>query len=207
MTINTLSLSTIKQKIINSSSKSSLMIVTKNRSLNDVNDLISMGYTIFGENRVQEAQEKYSNNNSVELHLIGPLQTNKVTAALHLFDVIQTIDRKKLIDSIHKNMQSDIKTKSFFIQVNIGREKQKSGVIIENLNSIYDYSLEKNLYIQGLMCIPPSKKDPRIFFEKMIEIRNNLNPNLLLSMGMSSDYEIALECKTNIVRIGSSIFK
>lgn len=67
--------------------------------------------------------------------------------------------------------------------------------------------MKKNLYIQGLMCIPPAKKDPRIYFEKMIEIRNNLNPNLLLSMGMSSDYEIALECKTNIVRIGSSIFK
>ena len=183
------------------------MIVTKNRSLNDVNDLISMGHTIFGENRVQEAQEKYGNNSSIELHLIGPLQTNKVKTALHLFDVIQTIDRKKLIDSIHKNMHSDIKTKSFFIQVNIGREKQKSGVIIENLNSIYDYSMKKNLYIQGLMCIPPAKKDPRIYFEKMIEIRNNLNPNLLLSMGMSSDYEIALECKTNIVRIGSSIFK
>ena len=98
------------------------------------------------------------NNSSIELHLIGPLQTNKVKTALHLFDVIQTIDRKKLIDSIHKNMHSDIKTKSFFIQVNIGREKQKSGVIIENLNSIYDYSMKKNLYIQGLMAFHQQKK-------------------------------------------------
>lgn len=188
--------------------QSCLMIVSKNRSIEDINHLIKLGYNIFGENRVQEAKKKFSlKNPNIELHLIGPLQTNKVKDALNIFDVIQCVDRKKLIDFIHGFMKQEIKTKSFFIQVNIGNEKQKSGVPISDLPIIYDYAKKKNLNIKGLMCIPPVCPDPKIYFEKMIEIKNQINPNLLLSMGMSNDYKIALECGSNFIRVGSLIFK
>lgn len=184
------------------------MIVTKNRSIEDITDLIQLGQNIFGENRVQEAKKKFNfQNQNIELHLIGPLQTNKVKDALSIFDVIQSIDRKKLIDIIYGYMNEETKTKNFFIQVNIGNEPQKSGVSMSDLPIIYDYALKKQLNIKGLMCIPPLDSDPKIFFEKMIVLKNQINPNLILSMGMSNDYQIALECGANMIRVGSLIFK
>ena len=183
------------------------MIVTKNRSIEEIIELIKLGENIFGENRVQEAKKKFNfQNPKIELHLIGPLQTNKVKDALGIFDVIQSIDRKKLIDCIHDHMNKETKTKNFFIQVNIGNESQKSGVSIGDLPIIYDYAQKKELNIKGLMCIPPLNLDPKIFFEKMVEIKNQINPNLNLSMGMSDDYKIALGCGSNLIRVGSLIF-
>jgi len=187
-----------------------LMCVTKNRSLSDIQELFNFGIRIFGENKVQEAQSKFTDNllKQIELHLIGPLQTNKVKNALRLFDIIQSVDRKKLIDEIVKEKKKlAIKTHSYFIQVNIGEEKQKSGVLPDDLEGLYDYALDSGLQIIGLMCIPPADLDPSTFFQKMLIIKNKINYNLKLSMGMSQDYNLALKYETNLIRVGSRIFE
>ncbi len=190
--------------------KSDLLIVTKNRSVSDIKELISLGYLNFGENRVQEAISKFDTiiNNNLALHLIGPLQTNKVKDALKIFDVIQSLDRYRLVDEIvkYKTKNDHTKTNKFYIQINIGDEEQKSGVSVEELNNFYNYCLSQKLNIVGLMCIPPANKDPVIFFKNMLSLKKTLNEKLELSMGMSNDYEKAIECGSNLVRIGSKIF-
>ena len=189
----------------------SLLLVTKNRPQILVRSLIDKGYLLFGENRVQEADEKFRDlhDQNLKIHLIGPLQTNKVKLALSLFDTIQTIDRPKLIKEISKHLKSNdnIKTKNYFIQVNVGYELQKAGVSIDETLDLYEYAISENLNVSGLMCIPPFEEKPNKYFEKMIHIRDNINNNLKLSMGMSNDYEIALSLKSDLVRIGSRIFK
>lgn len=210
MTINNNNLSEITT-LLNSYNNAKLLIVTKNQSHEDVSALISKGFTLFGENRVQEAKSKFQSlrtNNKIDLHLIGPLQSNKVKIALKIFDVIQTIDRHSLIDEISKQLvkSPDIKTKNFFIQVNIGGEKQKSGVSKKELLDLYNYSIDKKLNIEGLMCIPPNIDDPSDYFREMLEIRDSINKKLKLSMGMSNDYKYALDFKSDIIRVGSLIF-
>ena len=209
MTINFKSLENVVTEIARYRN-SELMIVTKNRSTSDIETLIKKDFKLFGENKVQEAKLKYENiidRKNFELHLIGPLQTNKVKLALKIFDTIQTIDRYSLIDEVSKFISKSLpKTKNFYIQVNIGKETQKSGVAIENLLHLYDYSLNKNLKIEGLMCIPPNLEDPMKYFELMNILRDKINKNLKLSMGMSNDYKFALKLNSNIIRIGSLIF-
>lgn len=209
MSINYEELSNIRKKL-SEYKNTSLLLVTKNRDSSLIEDLINKGYSEFGENRVQEAIEKFTilKSYKINLHLIGPLQTNKVKLALSTFDTIQTLDRLKLIKEISKVIDSNahIKTKDYFIQVNIGDEDQKSGVNEKNLKDLYNSALSYNLKVSGLMCIPPADQKPDIYFEKLSILRNKLNPNLKLSMGMSSDYEIALRYKSDIVRIGSRIF-
>jgi pyridoxal phosphate enzyme (YggS family) len=188
-----------------------LLIVTKNQSIEDIKDLISKGFTNFGENKVQEAKKKFQELNEIfnfNFHLIGPLQTNKVKDALNIFETIQSIDREKLVEEISKALKrSDkIKTNSFYIQINIGSESQKSGVDKSQCKEFYDYALSKDLNIQGLMCIPPNTQNANTYFREMNEIKNKLNPNLKLSMGMSNDYKSALEYNSNLIRIGSFIF-
>ena len=192
--------------------KTKLLIVTKNQDLEDISSLISEGYSLFGENRVQEAFRKYSNiktYNDLELHLIGPLQRNKVKQALKIFDTIQSIDRFSLVDEISKqiNNLSDLRTRDFYIQVNIGEEEQKSGISKNETQELYSYTIEKKVSVSGLMCIPPNTSDPSDYFKEMLDLRNKINKNLKLSMGMSGDYKIALNFKTDIVRIGSLIFQ
>ncbi|OUW68713.1 MAG: YggS family pyridoxal phosphate enzyme [Candidatus Pelagibacter sp. TMED202] len=189
--------------------KAKLLIVTKTRSQDDIFELIESGYRDFAENRVQEAYMKYSKitaHTKINLSLIGPLQSNKVKQALNLFDTIQSIDRSKIVDEIIKYKDAKTKTKNFFIQINIGEEPQKSGVLPENFNEFYYYCKSKGLEISGIMCIPPLNKDPRYFFEKMLKIRKNIDDHLTLSMGMSSDYKIALDLNSNEIRVGSLIF-
>lgn len=192
-------------------SNASLLLVTKNRPQTLVRSLIDKGYLLFGENRVQEANEKFRDlqDQNLKLHLIGPLQTNKVKLALSLFDTIQTIDRPKLIKEISKQLKSNniFKTKNYFIQVNVGDESQKAGVSLEDTLELYDYAISENLNISGLMCIPPFEKNPKIYFQKMIDLRDKIKKDLKLSMGMSNDYEIALSLKSDLVRVGSRIFK
>ncbi len=192
-------------------SNASLLLVTKNRPQTLVRSLIDKGYLLFGENRVQEANEKFRDlqDQNLKLHLIGPLQTNKVKLALSLFDTIQTIDRPKLIKEISKQLKSNniFKTKNYFIQVNVGDESQKAGVSIDDTLELYDYAISENLNISGLMCIPPFEENPKIYFQKMIDLRDNIKKDLKLSMGMSNDYEIALSLKSDLVRVGSRIFK
>lgn len=210
MTINTKNINSIIEDLKNLPTR--LMIVTKNQSNEDISELIEQGFKLFGENRVQEAKLKYLKPNlyekNIELHLIGPLQTNKVKDALKIFDVIQTVDRASLVDEISKQLikLTVIKTKKFFIQVNIGDESQKSGVSVKDLRDLYDYSIDRKLNIHGLMCIPPNILDPKDHFKEMINLRDKINSQLKLSMGMSNDYKIALQYKSDIIRVGSLIF-
>ena len=208
MTINYDELINI-ERILNKYPDAKLQIVTKNRGEKTVRELISRGYFLFGENRVQEAQEKFKNIkiDNLDLHLIGPLQTNKVKTALKLFHCIQSIDRVKLVLEIAKCMKKEIvKTKKFFIQINIGKENQKSGVDPDGLKDLYNLCTEKKLDIIGLMCIPPFDQPSEFYFNEMRSLRDNLNSNLTLSMGMSNDYKVSLECGSNLIRVGSRIF-
>ena len=211
MTINFDAISKIKKNIKTVSPSTELLIVTKNQNIEDIDNLITRGYSNFGENRVQEAYLKYSQkiiNKNINLHLIGPLQTNKVKIALNLFNTIQTLDREKLVDEIVKEQEKNKTiTKNFFIQINIGQEKQKNGIQEVQLNSFYKYCLNSNLNVIGLMCIPPNNENAETYFSKMILLRNQINPALKLSMGMSNDYLIALKYKTDLIRIGSKIFR
>lgn len=191
-----------------------LLIVSKNQAIDDIQKLLLNGYVLFGENRVQEAKQKFTPKlfeefSNLNLHLIGPLQSNKTKLALSIFHCIQSIDRKKLIDVIVKESENHdfILTKEFYIQINIGQEKQKAGVLPKDLFDLYEYSIKFNLNITGLMCIPPQLANPKIFFEEMVSLKEKLNKNLKLSMGMSDDYKIALKYQSNLIRIGSKIFK
>jgi pyridoxal phosphate enzyme (YggS family) len=189
-----------------------LCVVTKTRPISDIEQLIKLGQKNFAENRVQEAEIKYAeilkSNTQIKLHLIGPLQSNKVKTALSLFDVIQSIDRPKIVDSICKNSKKmKTKTKEFYIQVNIGDEKQKSGVHKSSLKKFYEYCIERDINVRGLMCIPPNDQNSVKYFDELNLLKENLNKNLFLSMGMSSDYQIALKSGSNMVRIGSRIFE
>lgn len=187
-----------------------LMIVSKNRTSASIRQALDEGANLFGENKVQEAESKFkvlrSEFTNIDLHLIGPLQTNKVKQAMKIFDVIQSVDREKLVREIAKHSLDPARTKKFYIQINIGNEDQKSGIDPEKAKNFYDYSISLNLNIIGLMCIPPNNKDPDFFFKKMVKLRNDINPSLLLSMGMSQDYLPALNNRTNIIRIGSKLF-
>ena len=212
MTINKENLAQIVDKL-SRFNEAKLLIVTKNQSQKDIFDLLNMGYLSFGENRVQEAVSKYTNelrNNfkNLKLHLIGPLQSNKTKIALETFDTIQSIDRKKIVDTISDILdnESEVRAKDFFIQVNIGKEKQKSGIDPEDTIDFYQYCQKKNLNIKGLMCIPPNDLQPEKYFLELKILREKIDSNLLLSMGMSQDYDIALKFDSNIIRVGSKIF-
>ena len=191
MTRNLKKLSEINNKIKDKNTK--LLIVTKTRPLEEILQLINLGFCNFGENRVQEAQQKFTNIPSrmdISVSLIGPLQSNKVKQALKLFDVIQSLDRIKIVDEILKYKNENSKTKNFYIQINIGKEDQKSGVMPNDFEDFYKYCIDKCLKINGIMCIPPEGKDPAPFFSEMKMIRDSIDKNLILSMGMSLDYEI-----------------
>ena len=212
MTINKENLAQIVDKL-SRFNEAELLIVTKNQSQKDIIDLLNMGYFSFGENRVQEAVSKYTNelrNNfkNLKLHLIGPLQSNKTKIALETFDTIQSLDRKKIVDTISDILDNEfeVRAKDFFIQVNIGKEKQKSGIDPEDVIDFYQYCQKKNLNIKGLMCIPPYDLQPEKYFLELKILREKIDSNLLLSMGMSQDYDIALKFDSNIIRVGSKIF-
>ena len=214
MSINLENYRQILLKIDKNQQKTELLVVSKNRSLDDIMPcIIDEKHKLFGENRIQEAQKKFTQETisrlGIDLHLIGPLQTNKVDLALSLFQTIQTVDREKLVNEIHKSIQKEkysIKTKNFYLQVNIGDEPQKSGIDIDHLPELYDKCLKFNLNVTGLMCIPPVNSQPDLYFEKMLSLREDLNPKLKLSMGMSNDYEVALKFHSDMIRIGSLLF-
>ena len=201
----------IKEKVYKLQNKSNLIIVTKNRSFETILPIIQSGQLHFGENKVQEAKEKWStflnDNKNIKLHLIGKLQSNKAKDAFALFDFIHTLDSEKLAKIFSDLEKSSKKNLKYFIQVNIGNEAQKNG-IDESLLADFIIFCKKdlNLNIIGLMCIPPVNLDPLPFFKKMqkLKIDNNLSE---LSMGMSSDYKEALDCGSTYLRIGSAIFK
>ena len=175
-----------------------------------IQPIINEGHIDYGENKVQEAIEKWTivkqEKNHLKLHLIGKLQTNKVKYCLPLFDYIHSLDSIKLADKIaNEQVKKNFKPK-IFIQINVGEEKQKSGIDIKDFENFYEkIQNDFGLNVIGLMCIPPFVDNTRPFFEKMLELKKKTNLNEL-SMGMSNDYLEAAKCSATFVRVGSKIF-
>ena len=184
-----------------------IIAVSKTFPINHIMPLIESGHNHFGENKVQEALEKWSEikNDNIKLHLVGKLQTNKVKFALKIFDFIHSLDNLKLAKKISEEQKQYINKPKIFIQINIGNENQKSGVNINNLNDFYKQCQTLDLNIVGTMCLPPVNLNPRVFFSEMKKINLSLNLSEL-SMGMSSDYIEAIEFNSTYLRIGSNIF-
>lgn len=187
----------------------SIIAVSKTFPASSILPLIKEGHIHFGENKVQEAVEKWSDIkkefNTIKLHMIGKLQTNKVKYVLPLFDFIHSLDNEKLAIKISNEQKKHVKKPKIFIQVNIGEENQKSGIMKKDLKSFYNICKNLNLDIVGLMCIPPFDNDPQPFFHEMNSLLKNLKLNEL-SMGMSKDYLLAVQNSSTYIRIGSKIF-
>ena len=186
-----------------------IIAVSKTFKIDHIKPLIEHGHLDFGENKVQEAIEKWSEIKKVKkdlkLHLIGRLQTNKVKTAIQIFDYIHSVDSKKLADRISKYQnQLNVKTK-LFIQVNVGNEDQKSGISKSNVIELYNYCKKIELDVVGLMCIPPFGEDTEKYFKEMKNLNDEIGLSEL-SMGMSSDYINAAENGSTYLRIGSNIF-
>ena len=187
-----------------------IIAVSKTFPIEHIHPLIEHGHIHYGENKVQEAIAKWSeqkkNNQNLKLHMIGKLQSNKAKDAVKIFDYIHSLDSKKLADALAKHQKNLNKNIQYFIQVNIGNEIQKSGIPVSELDPFYNYCVnEINLNVIGLMIIPPNDNNSAKYFKSL----NELNKSLALenlSMGMSSDYVDAIKCGATFIRIGSSIF-
>ena len=187
-----------------------IIAVSKTFSVNEIKPLIDHGHIHFGENKVQESVEKWTDlknfSTNVKLHMIGKLQTNKVKYVIPLFDYIHSLDNLKLAEKISHEQTKRNKRLKIFIQVNVGNEKQKSGIDPIDLIEFYNKCVtDLKLDVIGLMCIPPQKGDVKKYFKKMLDFKNSLALEEL-SMGMSSDYMEAIEHGSTFVRIGSKIF-
>ena len=202
----------IQEKIIEGklgNYKPTIVAISKTFSIDKILPLINYGHDHFGENKVQEALEKWTQvketNQKIKLHMVGKLQTNKVKNALKIFDYIHSLDSIKLAEKI-ANEQKKLSTKpKLFIQINIGKEFQKSGIDSEKLVDFYQSCKNMGLEIIGTMCLPPENKDSNIFFSEMKNLNKKLNL-IELSMGMSNDYLNAIKYSATYLRIGSKIF-
>ena len=186
-----------------------IIAVSKTFPIENILPLIEHGHLDYGENKVQEALEKWTDiknkNNNIQLHLIGKLQTNKVKFALKIFDYIHSLDSEKLANKIADEQQKHKKKPKIFIQVNVGNEDQKSGIDKRNLNDFYKFCKNLNLDIIGTMCIPPNDRNTEKYFSEMNDLNKELNFKEL-SMGMSGDYLEAIKYNATYIRIGSKIF-
>ena len=187
-----------------------LVAVSKTFQQEAIRPVLEAGQRVFGENRVQEAASKWpvmrQDYLDVKLHLIGPLQSNKTALAIELFDCIETLDRPKLAKEIAKELKRQQKDIELFVQVNTGAEPQKAGVLMPELAGFIKYCRDElGLKISGLMCIPPVNEDPQKHFMLLADLAKD-NGLLNLSMGMSADYETAIQCGATHVRVGSAIF-
>ena len=191
------------------SSITKIIAVSKTFDLQNIIPLIEYGHLDFGENKVQEALDKWTSiksaNTKIKLHMIGKLQSNKVKFAVKIFDYIHSLDNKKLADKIADEQTKQNKKIKLFIQINIGNEEQKSGVKKNDIVDFYNYCISLNLNVIGTMCIPPMAKESQNFFLEMNKINEQLNLSDL-SMGMSEDYLEAVKHESTFVRIGSKIF-
>ena len=204
--------SSIKSKLLELKEKNKIpkiIAVSKTFKIDHILPLIEYGHLDFGENKVQEAIEKWTDikkkNSKINLHLIGKLQTNKVKFAIKIFDYIHSVDSEKLAKKIAEEQEKQNVKPKIFIQINLGEESQKSGIMKENLLDFYNFSKNLGLNIIGTMCIPPLDNDSSKFFSKMNELNKSINLTEL-SMGMSSDYLNAIEFQSTYLRIGSNIF-
>jgi len=211
-----MSLNLIKSIVFSQESKlgrdkgsTKIIAVSKLQPNDRVKSVLESGHRIFGENRVQEASEKWpelkKNFNNVELHLLGPLQRNKVRQAVELFDFIHTIDSLKLAQRVSLIAKDIGCCPKLFIQVNTGQEPQKAGVKIEDLKELLGICRELSLPVVGLMCIPPVEEDPYIHFNLLKSLREKYDV-AELSMGMSGDFEKAILAGASYIRVGSAIF-
>ena len=186
-----------------------IIAVSKTFALDNILPLIEYGHLDYGENKVQEAIDKWSEikikKPQIKLHLIGKLQTNKVKFAIKIFDYIHSVDSIKLAKKISDEQKKQNKKVKIFIQVNIGSEEQKSGIDVNKIEELLNFCKELELDVIGLMCIPPINKDSSKYFKKMSLLKNDFNLQQL-SMGMSSDYLDAIKNNATYLRIGSSIF-
>ena len=202
----------IKSKIIElnlNDYKPKIVAITKTFKLDHILPLIDYGHLNFGENKVQEALEKWidvkNKNYQIKLHMVGKLQTNKVKHALKIFDYIHSLDSIKLAEKISYEQKKINKKPKLFIQINIGNESQKSGIAIEKLEKFYQNCIQLDLDVIGTMCLPPENQNPDIYFSKMKNLNDNIKLNEL-SMGMSHDYLTAIKYSSSYLRIGSKIF-
>jgi pyridoxal phosphate enzyme (YggS family) len=200
----------IKNEISTFKKKINIIVVTKNQSLDKIVPIIDDGHKHFGENRVQEASNKWADylktKSDLKLHLIGKLQSNKAKDALRIFSYIHSLDTEKLALALDKEETLSLKKINYFIQVNIGNELQKNGISPINLTKFINFCRNNTkLNIIGLMCLPPLNENPTIYFDKL---KNLAEENQLyeLSMGMSSDYIKAIEAGSSFIRVGSKIF-
>ena len=186
-----------------------VIAVSKTFGLEKIFPLIEYGHLDYGENKVQEAIQKWSDiklkKKDIKLHLIGKLQSNKVKNAVKIFDYIHSLDSTKLAKKIADEQYKQNKIIKLFIQVNIGNEEQKSGIKVNQINDLIMYSKQLNLSVIGLMCIPPANKEPDKYFREINFLNKKFNLQEI-SMGMSSDYLKAVENSSTYLRIGSSIF-
>ena len=202
----------IKKKINESSLDKydpKIIAVSKTFSEQEILPLLNFGHNEFGENKVQEAVQKWKNlkgkYDQVRLHMLGKLQTNKVKNAVEIFDYIHSLDNLKLANKLAKEIHEKNKKIKIFIQINLGGEKQKSGIDPSNLEVFYKNCLSLKLNIVGTMCIPPDNHDPKPFFKEMLNLNNKVNlPEI--SMGMTNDFLEAIEFKSTYLRIGTGIF-
>ena len=191
------------------SNSARIVAISKNHPLESILQAVNAGVFTFGENRVQEAQEKFQklkqDNKKIELHLTGPLQSNKVKIAVRLFDVFRTLDREKIAREFAKYIEL-LRNKKIFLQVNTGKEKTKSGIFPEDTRDfLFFLKQELKLPIIGLMCIPPANDDPTYHFNKL-KLLANENKIDELSIGMSDDYEKALQFNPTYIRLGTILF-
>lgn len=198
-----------RKMAIKPAASTTLVAVTKTHGRESIEAALIAGQRVFGENRVQEALAKWpairADYADVELHLIGPLQTNKVREAVSLFDAIQTLDRSKLADALRAEMDHTGRTPFLFIQVNTGEEPQKSGVAPRDAAALIGHARQLKLPLKGLMCIPPARENPAPHFALLRKLAAE-HDLPLLSMGMSGDFEIAIRFGATHVRVGSAIF-
>ena len=200
----------VKVKKLINNKDINIIAVSKSFQYEHIKPLVDIGHTHFGENKVQEAQNKWlkikDTIKTINLHMIGKLQSNKAKDAVNLFEYIHSVDNPKLAGLLSKYENSLKKKRKYFIQVNIGREKQKSGIMIEQLDSFYTHCTKKlSLNVIGLMTIPPDDGNESIYFKNLMELNNSLGL-YEISMGMSGDYMKAIKYKSTFVRIGSAIF-
>ncbi|WP_440690914.1 YggS family pyridoxal phosphate-dependent enzyme [Candidatus Pelagibacter sp. HIMB1782] len=194
---------------LNINNNPNIIAVSKTFSIDKILPLIDYGHVDYGENKVQEAVEKWTevkkNNSKIKLHMVGKLQTNKVKFAVKIFDYIHSVDSQKLAKKIFDEQSKLNKKIKIFLQVNIGDESQKSGINKNDVNQLISYCKYIGLDVIGLMCIPPVNTDPECFFEEIKKL-NKASGLKELSMGMSSDFLLAVKHQATYVRIGSSIF-
>ena len=199
----------IHLKTLNINNNPKIIAVSKTFNIDKILPLIDHGHEDYGENKVQEAIEKWTEikkiNSKLKLHMIGKLQTNKVKFAVKLFDYIHSVDSKKLAKKISDEQKKINKKLKIFLQVNIGDEEQKSGVNKKDLSDLVSFCNEIELNVIGLMCIPPASIDSEVYFKEMKSLNKTFNFNEL-SMGMSSDFLTAAKHSSTFIRVGSSIF-